>query len=150
VYPRIVLGDRLTRRPRSLARVLLSPWSLSVAFAVLGLSIALPIDGFGLPALTGLPCVGCGLTRSVTAVSHLQLADAVHFHPFGPLVYALALVLVGLVAAGRQRRLRFARWLTRHDKRLRPAYLGLVAAFLTFGVARLLLAIVDPSLTAHL
>ena len=51
----------------------------------------------GLPctflALTGLPCPGCGLTRSVLALAHGHVADSVRWHPFGPLLAA------GLVAA---------------------------------------------------
>ena len=42
---------------------------------------------------TGLPCPGCGLTRSVVALAHGDLAGALFFHPLGPLVAA------GLVAA---------------------------------------------------
>ena len=147
--------ERVVRRPRSLARLLSSPWSIGVAALLVTLSLALPVAGVDLPlcwfkALTGLPCVGCGLTRSVTALAQLRLAEAVHFHPFGPLVYALAALLVGQLALGRRRRVRVARFLLRHDARLRLAYFGLVGAFLTFGVARLVVALLEPSLTAYL
>jgi hypothetical protein len=51
--------------------------------------------------LTGLPCPGCGLTRSVVCTLHGDLASAMMFHPLGPLVVAaLALaVLVELLGA---------------------------------------------------
>jgi hypothetical protein len=42
--------------------------------------------------LTGLPCPGCGLTRSVVALAHADLTAAVHLHPLGP-------ALVGLLGA---------------------------------------------------
>lgn len=59
-----------------------------------GLSLA----GFRLPETcmflrtTGLPCPGCGLTRSCVAAVHGQFAASLAFHPLGWLVllYALA------------------------------------------------------------
>lgn len=44
--------------------------------------------------LTGLPCPGCGLTRSLVCLLHGDLASSIAFHPLGPLV---ALVLLGLI-----------------------------------------------------
>lgn len=59
----------------------------------------LPVNGCvaGMPslcpfhALTGLPCPGCGMTRSVICLMHGHLHDAVYFHPLGP-VAAIALI----------------------------------------------------------
>src|SRR5690348_8340698 len=38
--------------------------------------------------LTGLPCPGCGMTRSVVCCAHGAWGQAVAFHPLGPLVFA--------------------------------------------------------------
>jgi uncharacterized protein DUF2752 len=46
--------------------------------------------------LTGLPCPGCGLTRSLVSLMHGDLSAAVLFHPLGPVVAGL---LAGLVLA---------------------------------------------------
>lgn len=46
-------------------------------------------------ALTGLPCPGCGLTRSLVALAHGDLAASLFFHPLG-LLLALALVALAL------------------------------------------------------
>lgn len=40
----------------------------------------------------GLPCPGCGMTRSVCAFMKGRWEEAVHFHPLGPLA---AVILVG-------------------------------------------------------
>ncbi len=41
--------------------------------------------------LTGLPCPGCGLTRSWVSMAHGHFAEAWMWHPLGPLMFALAL-----------------------------------------------------------
>lgn len=39
-------------------------------------------------------CPGCGLTRSLVAMGHLQLVEAWRFHHVGPLVYGLLLLQI--------------------------------------------------------
>jgi len=39
--------------------------------------------------MTGLPCPGCGLTRAFICISHGDLAQSIHWHPIGWLVYAV-------------------------------------------------------------
>jgi len=47
---------------------------------------------------TGIPCPGCGLTRSFMAIAHNNLQEAFHYHLFGPfLFFALFLVCFHLV-----------------------------------------------------
>ncbi len=65
--------------------------------AVLLLSILLPLpDANGrllLPPicafknLTGIPCPGCGLTRSFVCLGHGHFADSVRYHPLGPILF---------------------------------------------------------------
>lgn len=47
--------------------------------------------------ITGVPCPGCGMTRSVCAASHGHWSDALAFHWLGPL--ALAVMAGGLLVA---------------------------------------------------
>ena len=56
---------------------------------------------------TGLPCPGCGITRSLVALAHGDLSAAIYFHPLGAVVGAL---LVALVALELLERARVAGW----------------------------------------
>src|ERR1043165_4761974 len=54
---------------------------------------------FGMPCffhrMTGIPCPGCGLTRSVLALLQGHVHDSIRLHPFGPLAF---LTLVAALA----------------------------------------------------
>ena len=43
--------------------------------------------------LTGLPCPGCGLTRSFVCLGHGQFLEALHWHPLGPAIFLLFALL---------------------------------------------------------
>lgn len=146
---------RRRKRSRPLHRVLLSPWTLGVGVALLVLAFVLPADGAGIPlcwvkAATGLPCPGCGLTRSVSSLAHLHFWDSLRYHPFGPLVLALGVFCAVMLLGGAKRRVRVARWLARRDRTARPVYYWLVGAFIAVGVVRWIVAVVDPSLVSHI
>ena len=63
-----------------------------------GLSLDYSVAGIGSPlsygcplyALTGIPCLLCGLTRSFLAMGGLDVRGAFVFHPLGPFLYGLA------------------------------------------------------------
>ena len=71
-------------------------------FLILGvfvLSFLLPVHGVAFPIcpfrwITGIPCFGCGLTRSVCSLSQGHVWTSLEYHPFGLVVY---IVLVGLL-----------------------------------------------------
>ena len=46
--------------------------------------------------LTGLPCPGCGMTRSVVALLHGDLAASLFYHPLGVAVVAGAAIVATL------------------------------------------------------
>ncbi len=55
---------------------------------------------------SGLPCPGCGLTRSVVALAHGDLAASLYFHPLGVAIVVglLAIMLAELVLLVRRTR----------------------------------------------
>jgi hypothetical protein len=77
----------------------------TLAVIALGVGTAMPLSWLsGGPSLcpfkvfTGLPCPGCGLTRSAVAFLDGDLSTSLYFHPLGaPIV--IAAVLIGIVDA---------------------------------------------------
>ncbi len=88
--------------------------------------------------LTGLPCPGCGLTRSWVYLAHGQWHDGFTAHPFGIVAVAAAVALVVAVVVALVRRApppdldRVVR---------RPWVAAVVVAWLAFAGARLVLAV---------
>lgn len=96
---------------------------LAPVLLLLAVLAPLPGDGgasiAGLPPLcpfrnlTGLPCPGCGMTRSLVCCGHGLWAEAARYHPLGPLAFA-ALVLwtaARLIPECRQAVLHGAPWI---------------------------------------
>jgi hypothetical protein len=68
----------------------------AIAWAILVGALLLPPSGVGLPLcpsrlLSGAPCPGCGLTRSVTNLVRGDVAQSWRYNPFGIVALALAL-----------------------------------------------------------
>jgi len=47
---------------------------------------------------TGVPCPGCGLTRSFCSIAHGEFAQALGFHLLGPVLYLAVLIAVPVLA----------------------------------------------------
>jgi hypothetical protein len=99
--------------------------------AMLGIAAVrplLPVEP-GLPCplrtVTGVPCPLCGMTRSVTAAVHGDLARSVFLNPAGIAVVVLA---VALLLGWRVRRITYATWLV-------PVLLGTMWAYQLFKYA---------------
>ncbi len=117
----------------------------SRVFGALGLVVAflMPPRGFGpgwdlclLHRVTGVPCPGCGLTRSVASVAHLEFGRAVAMHPFGFFFFALFLLLTLYAALPRAGRDRLRAWSNRHERALNRFYVAAAVLFLGFGILR--------------
>jgi hypothetical protein len=134
-------GD-LPRRQHALPHTLvLSRTSVAVAWVGLGLAAVHPPHGLGVSicwirATTGLPCWGCGLSRSLSCCLRGMFAEAWAYHPFGLLFVGVlsAIALWSILPATARRRV--AQWLDRFPRAFKAAYAVLVTSFVVFGVAR--------------
>ncbi len=88
--------------------------------------------------LTGLPCPGCGLTRSWVYLAHGQWSDSLLANPFGVVLLALLVGLVAAVVTARARRLTPPDL----DRLVRRRWVQLIlGVWLAFAGVRLLLAL---------
>lgn len=131
------------RERRNLYDIFFSPLTATFAATALVLSFFLPPDGLGpticwFQNLFGHPCPGCGLTRSLTCISHGEFAKAWAYHPFGPVIYALFVANVLIWLMPQQRRSDLKQRMAGQERWLRPFYFAIVVLFLTYGVIRLL------------
>lgn len=83
-------------------------------------------------SLTGIPCPGCGLVRSMSAAARGDLALSWQRHPFG----AAWLAVWVAIAAASVRPHVSQRLAAAHGQGLRTAAGLFVAAFLAFGALR--------------
>jgi hypothetical protein len=131
---------------RRVSQMLLGRFTRVYAAVAITAAFVLPGDGSGFfptcyfKAMFGLPCPGCGLSRSLASITHLHLGDAVAYHPFGLLVFALLGAVLLLSLGPRRVRVAVAGWLDDRAARVRQVYMTGVTAFLVFGVGRLVLS----------
>ena len=83
--------------------------------------------------ITGLPCPGCGLTRSWTAAAHGHVADAFSYNLFGPisLIAVTAFVIAVAVLQARHRPMTAVVRVLQN-----PVVIALVAIWVLYGIAR--------------
>ena len=110
---------------------------------VLG-AIFLPLEGLGLDlcyvkSLTGLPCPGCGLTRSVLHTSHGDPLAALAYNPFGPLILAMFSLSVSSLLWPKRWKERAREWLGERGLAFKRGYLVVVAGFVVYGLVRAVL-----------
>lgn len=113
-----------------------------VGLAVIAASVFLPPEGPPLPLcqfknVTGLPCMGCGLTRSFIGMGHLDPARAWFFHPWGVLLFSALVLLTGLSLLPGRVQDRIGGWLEGKAAPARRVGWGLVIGFLLYGGVRL-------------
>jgi hypothetical protein len=91
---------------------------------------------------TGIDCLGCGLTHSLSCGLRGMFAESLAYHPFGLFILALFLftALLSVYPAGRRR--------ARTFMEARPAffnglYLAFVVGFVAFGTVRALIEIIQ-------
>jgi hypothetical protein len=142
-------------RKSTFAGTLMHPIFLTGGVLVFVLSFLLPEGGIGAPLCwfklqSGLPCPGCGLTRSVTAAGHFDPVTAFHYHPFGLFVWLLAGFLSANVVIGTRAREAIRDWLIRRSRVVGISAWVALFAFLVYGFVRFGLAAAYPESFAYL
>ena len=139
--PQFVVSPDGTTVPPVVVRRLLGPTATWVSALVLALAIVHPPHGLGVPvcwlhATTGIPCPGCGLSRSLSCTVRGDLATAWNYHPFGPALLPLLTAIVVARLLPRPARQRLAACCDRHERAFRAGYGVLIGLFIVFGVLR--------------
>lgn len=126
-------------------RVASSEWLALGGLAALGTAFVLSPDHIEdgpvicpFRRLTGLPCPGCGLTRSWVYGTHGWWRESFLAHPFGAVAIA---VVLGLAVAAVVARVRGGSPPDLDRLVKNPLAIGVIGTWLVFGVVRLFLAL---------
>jgi len=112
------------------------------ALALVLLAAALPSQGAGVPIcafryLTGLPCPGCGLTRSFSCILHGDFARGYDYHPFGFVLLPLFMMAAATLFLPASFRSRLENLVRSRQTQLRHIYLAFIYGFIAFGAVRI-------------
>lgn len=87
-------------------------------------------------AMTGLPCPGCGLTRSWVFLGHGDVGAAVGFNAFGPVLFVVMVVATAVAGwtliSGRR-----GGWERLRRAVLGPVGIAIIVCWLVYGVVRI-------------
>lgn len=88
---------------------------------------------------TGLPCPGCGLTRSLSCALRGMFLESWYYHPMGLFIFALFVFTAVQSLFPGSCRARLTAYMQSRPVFFNTLYLTFVAAFVSFGVVRALL-----------
>ena len=124
--------------------------------AWLGLSLAIltPPHGTGFSVCwfkhcTGLPCPGCGLTRSLSCALRGMFVESWQYHPMGWLILGLFLTIATASLLPAHYRLRVESYLQLRAFAFNAIYLAFVVTFVGFGLLRGLWQLGDTTPLLH-
>jgi hypothetical protein len=123
-----------------------------VCAAWLGLALAVFSPHTGgvtcwVKSLSGVPCPGCGMTRSLSSGLRGMFGQSWHYHPMGLLILLLFVLIAVLSLLSARRKRQLARSMESRAVLFNSLYLAFVVAFLGFGVVRILTHL--PALVLH-
>ena len=121
------------------------PWAVCVAWLGLLLATITPPHGTGVTICwfkqcTGIDCLGCGLTRSLSCGLRGMFAESFSYHLFGLFILALFL-FTAILSLMSQRRQQVAAYMKAHPVFFNSIYLAFVVSFVGFGAIRGLIEI---------
>jgi hypothetical protein len=130
--------------PQGWVEFLFAPPHTRLCAAFTAFSAVMPPDGFAgvdlcpFHLLTGLPCPGCGVTRSASNLLRGDVARAINYHAFGPVLLPPIFLLGLLALAPRRWRDGVRDALLTWAVPIRRAYLAVAGLFLLYGFLRVL------------
>jgi len=130
----------LVKREGRAGEVWLGNPCVFVAWAGLFVACVTPPHGTGLTlcwikASTGLPCPGCGLTRSLSCALRGMFVESWHYHPLGMLILLLFILTAGASAMPRLRNA-LVHYIERRRGWFERIHFVFVIAFVGFGAVR--------------
>ena len=126
------------------AELWLGKYCVIVAWLGLLLAVVSPPHGFGIPicwlqGATGLPCPGCGVTRSLSCGIRGMLAESWNYHPMGLVILALFIFTAAQSLLPPQLRQRLKSQLQARATAFSSLYIAFVTVFVGYGIVRALL-----------
>ena len=122
-------------------KLLFNKLSLFLAGGIITASFIMPLRGIGIELclykrLLGIPCPGCGLSRSIINISHAQFAQAFLNHPFGFVIYPVILFLTIFILIPQKIKMLIIDFVRNKNKMISIVYLLTVYLFVAFGMGR--------------
>lgn len=122
-------------------RLWLGRYSVLVAWMGLGLAAMTPPTGFGFSICwwqesIGLPCPGCGVTRSLSCAVRGLFTESLQYHPFGLAILTLFFATAIWSLLPIQRKIDVKAFLSRRPLLFNSTYLVFVTGFVSFGFLR--------------
>ena len=137
-------SERLKRwlaNPQHATTLWLGQHCVIVAWIGLLVAVISPPHGFGISVCwfsgaTGLPCLGCGVTRSLSCGLRGLWLESWQYHPMGLFILALFGFIAAQSLLPRLARERLAQTIRHRAFFFNTVYLAFVLVFVGFGVAR--------------
>lgn len=84
----------------------------------------------------GIPCPGCGLTRSLSCAMRGMFYESWQFHPFGLFILALFVLTAMVSIMPEAQRSWLAESMEKHARFLRAVFIVFISAFCSYGLFR--------------
>jgi hypothetical protein len=148
---RVATFIRKLESPERVFRSWQGPWTVCAAWLGLLLAAITPPHGTGTTVCwfklcTGISCIGCGLTRSLSCGLRGMFAESLGYHPFGLFILALFLFTAATSVLPLARR-RVAAFMEARPVLFNSLYLAFILAFVGFGCIRALVEILQRAST---